>query len=196
MPKPLPDGGRLTICRLKNLNASLYNFKDTAKYVLQCYEVLTNYDYSCKDYVIIDSINAKFSHIKKIDPGDLFRAITLWQEVFSSRLGGIQLLNTPAYSTALVKIGASIIKDGKIRVHNNIEELCSVIPRDCLPEEYGGKQGKLEVLHEHFAENLVRNWDWIERRSKIMSDETLRIGSSHYNEEFGVNGSFKKINID
>lgn len=41
---------------------------------------------------------------------------------------------------------AKALKEAKIRIHSSMDSLYDVIPRDELPDEFGGKSGKLDDL--------------------------------------------------
>lgn len=77
-----------------------------------------------------------------------------------------------------------------------MEQLCEIIPREFLPEEYGGSNGSLEKLDSMWTEELEEQFPKFEESLELVSNEKLRVGPTPYNELFGADGTFKKINLD
>jgi len=71
------------------------------------------------------------------------------------------------------------------------------IGKECLPEEYGGTNGHmLESIA--YMEDLLNSYrSYFEQDHKYGTIEELRPGEiTTYEAEFGVNGSFRKLNWD
>lgn len=84
----------------------------------------------------------------------------------------------------------------QIRIHSDAESLHEYVPKDYLPEEIGGTGESYEKLQLHWAEELEVQFPKIEKYSKNISNEELRVGDAPYNELFGTDGTFKKLNLD
>lgn len=97
----------------------------------------------------------------------------------------------------------------------NLETLYKFVPQQCLPKELGGNAGTYsELLGEFYQTVLVLNLallfflanqlkdlcdnvDFFEELEKQVVDETKRTEKTDYKENvFGIEGTFKKLNID
>ena len=67
-----------------------------------------------------------------------------------------------------------------------------------MPNEAGGKAGPLDEYHQARKKDLEDYRDWFaEDESKSRVKETLRPGKAkNATDIFGVEGSFKKLDID
>lgn len=72
------------------------------------------------------------------------------------------------------------------------------IPVDALPNEIGGKGGNVKDLVNEQIKLLDENREWFLKEEITMrTNESLRVGKTKSsNDLFGVEGSFKKIEID
>lgn len=86
----------------------------------------------------------------------------------------------------------------QIQVHgSNVEDVYNYIPKSVLPKEYGGEDGTVQDLITHWEEMALKHRDYLINCEKYGSDETKRAGKSkHADTLFGVEGSFRKLEID
>lgn len=79
-----------------------------------------------------------------------------------------------------------------------MESASEYVPIDELPNEIGGKAGSIHELTEIQVKKLedYREWFIMDEAARRVN-ETLRIGKSKSASDlFGVEGSFKKLEID
>jgi len=78
------------------------------------------------------------------------------------------------------------------------DELKKVLPIEALPNEYGGKAGSIEEIAAKHIKLLEEFRDWFqydEVSGRV--NESLRVGKCESAENlFGVDGSFKKLELD
>lgn len=69
---------------------------------------------------------------------------------------------------------------------------------DLLPNEVGGKAGSIVEMQEARIKEIDDKREWFLEEMKYGKvDESLRIGKSNIaNDLFGVDGTFKKLDID
>ena len=76
-------------------------------------------------------------------------------------------------------------------------EIHEQLGKEVLPEEYGGTNGKLQDHVEYTCRMISDKRDWLKLRTELKSDEAKRVGQAKdYNEIFGMEGSFRKLNLD
>lgn len=183
-------------------------------------ELSTDYDYAISDRIFCDFKGMSMGHLTKIEPGAMFKYFHIYQEAFSARIVGINYINTPSFIDLFLKLLKAVVKPKlfervsrifislylnflnydyfvfQIKILSNIEDLQDYAPKELLPEEYGGTAGKIQELQAKWLEELEIQFPKIEENAKKVSNEKLRLGKSPYNDLFGIDGSFKKINLD
>lgn len=84
-----------------------------------------------------------------------------------------------------------------MRVYNNLEELYEEVPKEILPEEYGGQGGKLDDLIADCKTKLEKYRDWFLEDQNYGTDESKRPGKPKSAESvFGLEGSFRQLSVD
>lgn len=82
-------------------------------------------------------------------------------------------------------------------MHSNFESLYKHIPQECLPVEYGGSNGTLEDGIKDWENKLLSYKEYFEEEVKYGTNEKLRRGRPVNSESlFGIDGSFRRLNID
>lgn len=82
-------------------------------------------------------------------------------------------------------------------MHSKLETLYDYVEKDLLPEEYGGKAGKLQDIHDAWVKKLEEYGPWFKEQENIKADESKRPGKQiNYDDLFGLDGSFKQLSID
>lgn len=78
-----------------------------------------------------------------------------------------------------------------------METMKDHLPIEALPNEYGGKAGTVKELVAEHIKILEEFREWFKIDEDKRVDESLRVGKfEDGNDLFGVEGSFKKLEID
>jgi hypothetical protein len=71
------------------------------------------------------------------------------------------------------------------------------VSKKLLPAEYGGEAGKIEELVNDLNKQLIASREYFIEDDKFGVDETKRVGKPKHAESlFGVDGSFRSLNVD
>lgn len=71
------------------------------------------------------------------------------------------------------------------------------MPREHLPQEYGGENGTIADIVECMEAKLLRYRDYFLLETKFGTNEKLREGMlCNYENCFGLEGSFRKLEVD
>ncbi|XP_012222947.2 alpha-tocopherol transfer protein-like isoform X2 [Linepithema humile] len=95
-----------------------------------------------------------------------------------------------------------MVIDLEVYLHNGGgEELHAYMDKDILPNEWGGKAGTFQELNTAWQEKIKKKRDWFLQDEKLSrTDENARLPeskkSSLLKELEGMQGSFRKLNID
>lgn len=86
----------------------------------------------------------------------------------------------------------------QLYVHgDNLESLYKHIPKRLLPEEYGGEAGPIQDIITAWEKRIQSSADLLKSYEKYGVDEKKRVGKPKTAENlFGVDGSFRKLNVD
>lgn len=78
----------------------------------------------------------------------------------------------------------------------NPDDLKKYIPSEFLPEDYGGKLSCLEDLQADWIKCLVDEREFLEKLGETRPTGSIPAEFQSAEDEFGVEGSFRKLNID
>lgn len=70
------------------------------------------------------------------------------------------------------------------------------IPKHLLPKEYGGLAGDVSGIIDYWSDVLIKRRNFFLEEEQFKSDERYRIGTSKADELFGINGSFRTLEVD
>jgi len=152
--------------------------------------------------LINDLANTTAGQAKLFNPVTAKKAITLFQEAYPSRPKGMHFVNMTDVMMVVFNMFQQFQKEkmkqrNKIHKRGDYSELVAEMGEDVLPVEYGGNNGTCQEIHEEWVDRVVKNKDWFKQQINFKSDEFLRPGKPKSHAElFGIEGSFRKLEID
>ncbi|XP_050697219.1 alpha-tocopherol transfer protein-like isoform X7 [Eriocheir sinensis] len=197
-------GRRVMLGRLGHYNPS----KNSANMLFKALSMVTDCmleedeQASVTGYVAIgDNADMSLSHVYIFTPSIAKKAMVLWQDGYPMRPKGLNYINTPEAFNTVFNIFKSFMKEKmKRRVHihgSDMESLYKEVPRDILPVEYGGTNGTVEEIKNYWLQRLDARRDWLLEDEKFCVDESKRPGKAKTSADlFGIEGSFRKLNVD
>ncbi|VVC96105.1 unnamed protein product, partial [Leptidea sinapis] len=155
-----------------------FNLLTYFRYAFLLGEIKLHYDYWDSERYIVDLTHMNLGYLTKlINPIVIKKAELLCTEAFGTKIKGIHLINAPNFVDKFVLILKQALKPkvaGRIYIHDSYEDLQKHIPKEILPEDFGGNGPRIAKL----------------------ADESKR-SSSKFNEEYlGMPGSFRKLDVD
>lgn len=113
----------------------------------------------------------------------------------------VHLVNAPGLIKTIIAMVRPFLKDKlgeRIVVHETVESFHKCVDKSCLPSDYGGLSNKtLAQLCDDWYQVIHTNMPWIlARQAKLAADESKRIGGKPRLDDFGVEGSFRKLAVD
>uniref|UniRef100_D3TPJ5 Phosphatidylinositol transfer protein SEC14 n=1 Tax=Glossina morsitans morsitans TaxID=37546 RepID=D3TPJ5_GLOMM len=202
LPNPLHDNGP----RIFYIHGSLpemYSVEDaiTVKSVLQDIFMLED-DYAVINglIAIIDLTAFNFSYVFQLTPMVLKKFIAYDYEAMPLRVKAVHYINAPKIYDTVYKIFLPMLPQNhqnRIFFHSSLESLCQNVPLKYLPKDIGGENGSIAEMIDELDKKLDQYQDYFSKRTQWGVDEKLRIGKAKdYNSMFGVEGSFKKLEVD
>lgn len=78
-----------------------------------------------------------------------------------------------------------------------MELLTKEIPLKYLPKELGGENGSYDEICAEWEKKVDQYRDYFKRNAEFGTDESLRPGKAiDFDSMFGIEGSFRKLNVD
>ncbi|KAF2879555.1 hypothetical protein ILUMI_26616 [Ignelater luminosus] len=198
LPKLTEDLNRVTILRT---GANLEDFNVFAYITLtfNVAEVRFREDYCLSDVQIYDLEGVKAEHLLKFTPTITKRCFIVMEKVFSVRAHGIHFLNASSYVGPFLNFLKSFLKPKlaeRIHIHRDMESLYRTVPKSVLPKDYGGEEKSLAELNDLWKDKFLEYRDLFENIRKVRVNEDLRPGKPLDPEFYGIDGNFRKLEVD
>ncbi|KAK8375017.1 hypothetical protein O3P69_017775 [Scylla paramamosain] len=205
---PLPgfdhQGRRVMLTRPGVFDPSTTNMDELSKAMMMLVDVWMEEDEASivTGVVMVEDFNDfSISHLTSLSPVTIKKMMTLFQDGYPMRPKGLNYINTPAAFDTVFNIFRSFMKEKmKKRVHihgSDMESLYKQVPREMLPVEYGGTNGTVEEIKNYWLQRLDARRDWLLEDEKYCVDESKRPGKPKTSAElFGIEGSFRKLDVD
>ncbi|XP_043468151.1 alpha-tocopherol transfer protein-like [Leptopilina heterotoma] len=151
--------------------------------------------------ILIDMHGSQMGHVSRMNPSVAKKSLLYLQDALPVRLKEIHVMNVSPIFDLMMMICRPFMKKellDMLHLHTTKESLEEYIPLEILPNEAGGKAGPLSKFYDDRMKLLTEFRDWfIEDEKSGRVNENLRPGKSkNAGEVFGVEGSFKKLDID
>ncbi|XP_067015323.2 clavesin-1 [Anabrus simplex] len=159
-------------------------------------------DPTCPGYVfLLNTTGTSMGHVTKASVSAIKIYLTFVQEAAPVRIKGIHVTHCTPLMETIMRIVKPFLHGelmSLLHLHaGEMEDFYKEYPKDILPQEFGGSLGFLKAMHTDTMKKLVANRSWFLEQDKLLVDETKRPGKAKSaGEVFGLEGSFKKLDID
>ncbi|XP_025155153.1 retinol-binding protein pinta-like [Harpegnathos saltator] len=200
LPKLTPEKNRIIFFRFISEDASIFHLADVIKYTCMLIDICIEENRVNSNIIIVDCAYFTFNHLLKCIPS-LIRKYDLCLEAYGLRYKGIYMINAPSYIGRLLQLIKAFMSPKiyeRVKVfESGIESICEIISKSNLPADYGGKEPSLEALSDMWHVKLLERREWLLEQEKVKSNESLRTDYViNADELFGINGTFRKLEID
>uniref|UniRef100_A0A1A9W9W9 CRAL-TRIO domain-containing protein n=1 Tax=Glossina brevipalpis TaxID=37001 RepID=A0A1A9W9W9_9MUSC len=205
LPTPLYDNGpRIVIAQAGLPPADKYNIEEVLAvgHVLQDILLLEDDHAVVNGLVTIGDFNAlTMAHVLQMTPTLMKRWIAYSYKTMPMRIKSNHIFRAPKVFDTLYNLAKPMLpqkQQERLFIHNNsLESLTQHIPLKYLPKEYGGENGSIPEIITEWDKKLDYYRDYFNRSKQWGTDEKLRIGKiKDYDNMFGIDGSFTKLEID
>uniref|UniRef100_A0A2P2I6W6 Clavesin-2 n=1 Tax=Hirondellea gigas TaxID=1518452 RepID=A0A2P2I6W6_9CRUS len=200
LPEKDKAGRRVFFNRSAALDPSRNDNNEQMRAMIICFEsMLEDEENQVRGFTyVMDEKDVGFSYLSLWTLGEVTKAIQCCEKTIPMRHKEVHFLNLSTALGALFEFVKSIMSDkmnSRMKVHSSLDSLYSVVDRQILPKEYGGKVPMATMIKQYREEmELVR--------SKVLSLDQMKIGKkvgTHNKLQRTINKvqrSFKKIDID
>ncbi|GAB0090857.1 alpha-tocopherol transfer protein-like [Sergentomyia squamirostris] len=199
-----PDGPRIVLIRPGVYEADKYDILDVMRISIMANDIHMIEDDQMMvagQIGILDLANVTMAHFLQFSPTFVKKITVINQDAMPLRLKGFHYINTPpGFETVYNMFRRFLNEKNRNRLHvhgDNLESLYKHIPQKLLPTEYGGEAGSLKDLTVYWEKKFMEHRDYLMEESKYGTDEKKRPGRPKTEETlFGIDGSFRKLNVD
>ncbi|XP_044763472.1 alpha-tocopherol transfer protein-like [Coccinella septempunctata] len=202
LPGLTPEGRRVTIMRGLDKNIDTPNLADLMKIALMVGDIRLEAEEVgvAGDVYVLDASVLSPQHFAKVNPTIVKKFLVCVQEAYPVKLKEVHVVNATPLVDTVISWVKPFLKEkirNRIHVHQNLESLYKFVPKDVLPEEYGGTAGKMSDFNEQWIQKLKDYTPWFKAQESIKADESKRPGKpTNYEDLFGLDGSFRQLTID
>ncbi|RZC41489.1 CRAL TRIO domain containing protein [Asbolus verrucosus] len=190
MPNLTPDGKRVTIIAASKFDFDTPDIANFCKLVFMIGDVRLEVE-KCGiagDVYVLDADLDLPKHFLKVSLTMLKKFIICAQKAYPTKIKEIHIVNqTPLVDFAVATLKPFFkekIRD-RLHMHPDLETLHRFVPKEVLPEEYGGTAGKLEVFKAKWIKKLEECTPWFKEQENVKSDESKRPGKpTNYEDLF------------
>lgn len=102
------------------------------------------------DVYILDASVATPTHFAKFTPALVKKFLVCVQEAYPVKLKEVHVINISPLVDTIVNFVKPFLKEKireRIHIHSNLEDLYKFVPKEMLPQEYGGNAGPIKDLN-------------------------------------------------
>ncbi|KAJ3663852.1 hypothetical protein Zmor_008073 [Zophobas morio] len=179
LPKQTPEGFVVLLVKILDSSPDKFVCDEVIKMLIMVVCLNCHQNGLSNGLVILyDSEGTGFGHLFKMSLTAVRQVLQFLQEAAPTRLRNIHYINAVPVLKPLIALAKPFMKREiaeSMIIHTRYKEsLYGYIPKECLPEEYGGELGPMMELHDKNVENVVEQHDFFEWHDGQRVDETKR----------------------
>ncbi|KAM7345709.1 alpha-tocopherol transfer protein-like [Cochliomyia hominivorax] len=206
LPKPLNETGpRIMLMRSGAFNPSKYDFME----IMRVYQAACEITFLEDDYTIVsgythimDLTDWTKEHFFQMNFSVMKKFTVFSEEAMPLRPKHFIAINAPSIFEGFYNLVKPMMSEKQnkrsVIYGSNYEKMYETIPQKYLPKEYGGENGSIPELVAEFERKFMEYRDYFkESESNYGTDESKRLGKPiDFESLFGMEGSFRKLNVD
>ncbi|XP_037922806.1 alpha-tocopherol transfer protein-like isoform X2 [Hermetia illucens] len=202
LPYTTAKGEKIIVSKMINPDPNEFHFADVIKLYFMCFDFWMMQEGTASGHILACDMNGcVLGHILRLSPFLMKKFLFYLQEACPVRIRGFHFINTVPFMDKLLAIMKPFMKKELMNVmhlHQSVETFHEYVPKEYLPEDYGGPKESLKTHYERFYEDLKNNQDFFTKEEQTRRvDEKQRPGKPKVASDlFGVEGNFKKLDID
>ncbi|XP_030379619.1 alpha-tocopherol transfer protein-like [Scaptodrosophila lebanonensis] len=132
------------------------------------------------DVQIVDINGYTMRHMARVSVFIMRVYMKFLQEAYPSRLRAMHMINCPPFLDRMVTIMKPFIREEVYEMihfhYEGLDSLYECVPREMLPEEYGGNAGTIAEIKEHWLQTLREKSGYLsdEKYWKVVSQNKSR----------------------
>ncbi|XP_026740708.1 alpha-tocopherol transfer protein-like [Trichoplusia ni] len=203
LPTPTAEGHRVVYVRLLDPDPRSFNLVEGVKLFMMMFDLCQYEEGTWPGFVlIIDMDQTCLSHVTRLEVMSLKKVLYFLQECMFTKLKGVHFMNAPYFMDKLMMVLKPFLKKELVHVVNihpaGTDSIYSLIPKEAFPKEDGGNYKDRKTINDELYQRLQANSEFFRAEAKRRVNESLRSAGkpSPAEKEFGLQGSFKKLDLD
>ncbi|XP_075983988.1 retinaldehyde-binding protein 1-like [Anticarsia gemmatalis] len=202
MPRLTKDNYRVYCVKLASSNFDSTMLFDFHRFAILMSEYVKSNDYSHGFVCVLDCRDVNIVNVvTKINVLDLRNSMSVLMEGYGMRVKGIHIISSSKMIDTFVSLLKQVISAkiaNRINVHATVEALHEHVPKDILPQEYGGNEKPLREVHENWLNVLSQkeNVAFFREICKAGTNEKFRLTANYNDQILGMPGSFRTLTVD
>ncbi|XP_068915296.1 retinol-binding protein pinta-like [Tenebrio molitor] len=203
MPKLTPSLERIVIVKFLDTDPDRYSIPNFIKLHFAIEELCLRHDYSIGTRFVYDFEGTVLKHTLKWNPITLAKFMTYIERSYSCRILGFEFINCSTFLNKIIAVLKVVMRAKiyeKVTIHEDMASVHKVIPKECLPKEYGGTMENIPDLIKKWDEMMKNHHEFFVKNYKnvLLSTSLEELRPLDVNDQggFGVDGTFRKLQID
>ncbi|VVC27775.1 Cellular retinaldehyde binding/alpha-tocopherol transport,CRAL/TRIO, N-terminal domain,CRAL-TRIO lipid [Cinara cedri] len=197
LPKLTPQANRVVIVNIKPIeNHVKLDFSLLIKLSISYLDLYVMEEPLRGAVLVLDIKHLPLGQFMNIEPTQIKTFIKMTLNSFPISLKGIHFINPPSFIGQVITFLKMFLPNkikNRIFVHDTLESLQQFVPKNVLPDQYGGTDGDLDEITQNWFEYFKSKDEFL--RNRPMADLSKRVSQTKVND-FGAEGTFKKLEID
>ncbi|KAK5647125.1 hypothetical protein RI129_005589 [Pyrocoelia pectoralis] len=152
-------------------------------------------------HIVVDLKGFPMASIKEMTPAFFKKLAYIICKGYALRLNGIYFINCFPYFQTIFNMFKTFLNKkikSKIKFYYDNEESSFLkdIPNDVLPLEYGGTGDSIVEIGPRWKSIIERFRNWLIDDERYKCDETYRLNNRISSDMFGMEGSFRQLELD
>ncbi|XP_047999644.1 alpha-tocopherol transfer protein-like [Leguminivora glycinivorella] len=200
LPRTTEEKHRVTILRVQYSEG--VSVLDLAKVLTMIVDYRMWNDSVLGEQIIFDYTNVTLPLAMQFTPVFIQKSVYYFTECLGPNIKGVHIINLPPFAEFILSAVKKLLKPKVVRrihVYKNLQEVLEKFPRNIIPRDLGGTDDvTCQDIADAWEKTLCSaSWrNYFKLQDSIHTDETKRIKKKNFQEDFGLDGSFKKLNID
>lgn len=196
------EGHRVIYCCLWDTDPNKYVFGENLKMFTMMIDLwLLKEGTMMGHHIVFDMDGVSFGHLTKLGLMTMKKYMYYLQDCMPVRLKGLHFINVVPFMDKILAIMKPFMKKELMDVlylhTEGMDSFYKFVEKKNLPKELGGDGPKKQELHKRMERDIKENAEYFRDEVKQRVDETRRPGKAKdAGELFGVEGTFKKLDID
>ncbi|CAG9832594.1 unnamed protein product [Diabrotica balteata] len=156
-------------------------------------------DLSLGDIYVMDYKNVKLGHVAKATP-QLFKKLDfICEEVWNNQIKEMHIINASSAADTVITVMRKYLYRRlreKVFVHTSLSDLYKYIPREILPEDYGGDEKPMNELKDLYYKTLQKHKPRFEKLENMVVQENRRPSPCKNCDILGYYGNYMKVDVN
>nr|XP_022920517.1 alpha-tocopherol transfer protein-like [Onthophagus taurus] len=201
LPETTPEGYRVIFTRIINPDPNVMDLQR----IMQTITLYADYrmhidEISSGDIFVTDAELLHGGHMPVLLNNTMKKSIEIALESYPIRIKAIHIVATMPLAIHGINIFKAFLKEDlreKIHIHKNMQSVMKHIPIKCFPSDCGGGQKCLNDLNAEITKVLQGASDIFDNvQSLKLLGPVPKDVDTNSSLEFGIQGSFRKLNVD